>query len=400
MSSSSRITLESTVEDLISHTFQVNSTTPGRVIAQEFHQNPELPGVIVVDDHQLVGMISKANFREQMNNLNRKNLYFNQPIQLLLDVIRIPPLVLSKNCTILFAANQALTRPKQFVYEPIIIELDQGEFRLLDIYNLLLAQNNLLNFSCRQIEQQNLKLQTFEQKLQQEKNKVIEYAASLKQEKDLIFKQYDKDYSKRKAKLAQYTQPILQFNQHFLRMSERISVETRKAFYAIFVGSNSIYRNTEHLFKISQAIADDLAAINSTSQMLGEIIQKVRHLAVQAAIVTYQSDSPQPQGFSQISLEINRLIRETSKVSDQTHTIANQLNFNLQELQESAIEDARITCSMLSHVEQAEAVLDELEKLVNSSNLQHQVTQQNSADAEFIIQTIERVLKYKQQPKN
>lgn len=167
MSSSSRITLESTVEDLISHTFQVNSTTPGQVIAQEFHQNPELPGVIVVDDHQLVGMISKANFREQMNNLNRKNLYFNQPIQLLLDVIRITPLVLYKNCTILFAANQALTRPKQFVYEPIIIELDQGEFRLLDIYNLLLAQNNLFNFSCRQIEQQNLKLQTFEQKLQQ-----------------------------------------------------------------------------------------------------------------------------------------------------------------------------------------------------------------------------------------
>lgn len=80
----------------------------------------------MVDDHQLVGMISKANFREQMNNLNRKNLYFNQPIQLLLDVIRITPLVLYKNCTILFAANQALTRPKQFVYEPIIIELDQG----------------------------------------------------------------------------------------------------------------------------------------------------------------------------------------------------------------------------------------------------------------------------------
>lgn len=55
---------------------------------------------------------------------------------------------------------------------------------------------------------------------------------------------------------------------------------------------------------------------------------------------------------------------------------------------------------MLSHVEQAEAVLDELEKLVNSSNLQQKITQQNSADAQFLIQTIERVLKYKQQPKN
>ncbi len=400
MSSSSRITLDSTLEDLVCHAFQINSTTPGRIVAQEFHQNSELPGVIVVDDQELVGMISRANFREQMNNLNRKNLYLNQPIQLLLDVIRIPPLILSENSSILASANQALTRPKQFVYEPIIVQLNSGEFRLLDIHHLLLAQNHLLNFSFRHIEQQQLKLKTCEQKLKEEKSKVKEYAASLQQEKFLIFKQYNEDYSKRKEKLAQYTKPIIQLNQHFIRISERISVETRKAFHSIFVGANSTYRNTEHLFEISQAISNDLDAINSTSKMLGDIIQKVRHLAVQAAVVSYHSQSPQPQGLSQIGSEINRLIRETSKVSDQTHSIANQLNFHLQELRESAVEDARIACTMLSHLEQVEAVLHELEKLVHSSGLQQKENPKSSADAQFLIQTIERVLKYKEDLKN
>jgi len=393
MSNLPRITFNSTLEDLVSYAFQIDSTTPGRVVAQEFHKNPELPGVIIVDQDQVTGMISRANFREQMNHLNRKTLYLSQPIQLLVDVIRIPPLILSKYCTILVAANQALTRPKQLIYEPLVIELEPGQVRLVDIQNLLIAQNQLLNFSYDKIQQQNLKLNQCGQKFEEEKSKVKQYQESLQQKNSLIHQQYNEDYSKQKAKLTQYTQSILQLNQHFVRVSERILAETHKAFHSIFLSANLTYRNTEHLFEISEAISRDLEAINSTSQMLGEIIQKVRHLAVQAAVVTYQYDSPKPQGLSKIGFEINRLVSETSKVSDQTNSIASQLKFHLQELRESALEDARISCSILSHIEQAENVIVELEQFVHSSLTHQENAQYDSTDAQYIIHTIERALK-------
>ena len=400
MSSSSRITFSSTLEDLASHAFEIDSSTPGRAVAQAFHQNPELPGVIVENNNRVVGMISRANFREQMNHLNRKTFYLSQPIQLLLDVIRIPPLILSKDCTIFVAGNQALTRPQKLIYEPIVIEFEPGKCRVLDIQNLLKAQNQLLNFSDRQIEQQNLKLKEFDRRFEEEKNKIKRYETSLKHQTSLIHQQYDEDYSKRKAKLTEYTQPIIQLNRHFVRVSERVLADTRKAFYSIFVNANSTYRNTEHLFEISQAIASDLEAINSTSQMLGDIIQKVRHLAVQAAVFTYHSDSPKPQGLSKIGFEINRLVGETSKVSDKINGIATQLKFNLQELRESALEDARISCSILSHLERAETAIVELEKIVNSSSHHQHKTQHYSGDAEYIIKTIERVLNHAEEPKN
>ncbi|MEB3279143.1 MAG: chemotaxis protein [Lyngbya sp.] len=399
MSSSSQITFDSTLENLVSHAFQINSSTPGQVVAQEFHQNPQLPGVIVVDNDQVIGMISRAHFREQMNHLNRKDLYLSQPIQLLLDVIRIPPLILSKDCTIFEAANQALTRPKHLVYEPIIIDWGSGHFQLLDIHYLLCAQNQLLNFSFHQIQQQNLKLQQAEHQLEKERIKVQKYETSLQQKTNLIYQQYRQEYRNRRAKLNEYTQPIIQLNRHFVRVSEQILLETRKAFHSIFLNTNSTYRNTENLFAISQAIARDLDAVNLTSRMLGEIIQKVRHLAVQAAVFTYQSDSPQPQGLSQIGFEINRLVSETSKVSDQINSIATQLKFNLQELRESALEDARISCSTLSYIEQAEKVIVELEQLVNSSLIHQKNIQNSSSDSQYIIQTINRVLKYAEDQK-
>ncbi|WP_413165166.1 chemotaxis protein [Capilliphycus salinus ALCB114379] len=400
MSSSSQITFDSTLESLAYHTFQINSTTPGLVVAQEFHQNPELPGVIVVDNERVIGMISRANFREQMNYLNRKNLYLSQPIQLLLDVIRVPPLILSKDCKILVAANEALSRPNQLVYEPLVIEFEPGQYRLLDIHHLLLAQNQLLNFSYQKIKQQKLKLKQSDKKFEAEKSKVIKYEAFLQQKTSLIHQQYNQDLSQQQAKLTEYTQPIIQLNQHFVRVSERILVETRKAFHSIFLNTNLTYRNTEHLFEISQAMARDLEAVNSTSQLLGEIIQKVRHLAVQAAIFTYQLDSSQPEGLSKIGLEINRLVSETSKVSDQMNSIARQLKFNLQELRESALEDARISCSTLSYIEQAENVIIQLEHLVNSSLIHQKNIQHYSSDATYIIQSIQRALKCTEDRKN
>ncbi|MDY7021089.1 MAG: chemotaxis protein [Cyanobacteriota bacterium] len=400
MSSLSEITFNSTLEDLTSCAFQVDSHTPGQIVAQEFHQNPELPGVIVVDDGKVMGMISRTNFREQMSHLNRKTFYLSQPIQLLLDIIRIPPLILSKYCSILVAANQVLTRPKHLVYEPIVIESDTDQFQILDIHHLLIAQNQLLNLSYHQIEQRNLQLKKCEQNLKREQRKVQKHELSLQKRTHLIYQKYNKDYNKRQAKLSERIQPIVQLNQNFIRASERILAETSKAFHSIVLNANSTYHNTENSFKISNAIAEDLDAINSTSLMLEDIIQKVRHLAVQAAVFTYHADSSQPQGFSQIGFEVNRLVSETSKVSDQINSIATQLKFHLQELRESVVEDARIACSMVSHVERAEAVIADLEQLVNLSVIHHNDAQSHSNDAQHLMKVIDRVLQYADEPQN
>ncbi len=389
----SQITFESTLAHLGSHNFQVSSTTLGKVVAQAFYENPELPGVIVVEESQLVGMISRDTFREHMNLINRKNLYFNSPIQLLLDVIRVPPLQLSQDCQIMEAAKRALCRPKNLIYEPIVVFSDSQSYSLLDIQVLLLAQNKLLNHAHQVIQKKHIKQQQCLQFVEQEKNKIKQVEQNLKSKHSLIQRRVDQDYSRQKAQIIKQTQNIVTLNERFIQVGQNVYFEVGKAFHAIFMSANAIYRRTDHFFEVSQAIAKDLDSINSTSTLISEIVEKVRHLAVQAAVVSYQADSSTNE-LSQVNFEISRLVSQTMTVKDKMHKVASQLKLNLRELNYCATNDIQATRSMLMKVEQVEQYIRELEKLVNASIIE-QSNLNHNPNASHLIQTIERVLKTK-----
>lgn len=145
-------TLDSTVRNLPSYNFQVHATTLGEIVAEKFRQRPELPGVIITQNSQMLGMISQVKFLEQMRLSEQTKFYYQNPIGKLLDLLRNPPLVLSENFRINAAAITALNRPKQYVYEPIIIVFTNGSLRLIDLHDLLLAQSEILLKAKKMIE--------------------------------------------------------------------------------------------------------------------------------------------------------------------------------------------------------------------------------------------------------
>ncbi|MGB3532747.1 MAG: hypothetical protein WBA13_04425 [Microcoleaceae cyanobacterium] len=392
----SQITFESTLAHLVAYYFQVDVTTLGKVVAQAFHENPDLPGVIVLEDSQLVGMISRATFRELVNPIHRKNLYFNSPIQLLLDMIRVPPLHFPQDCQIMEAAKVALSRPQPLVYEPIVVCLGSSNYCLLDMQVLLKAQNQLLSHAHQVIQQQQFHQQQSDQLIQQEKQKIKQAQKKLKSKQSLIQHQVNQDYSRQKAQMVKQTQNIVKLNQKFTRVGRTVSVEAGKAFHKIFISANAIHRRTDHFFEMSQAIAKNLDLIHSTSTLMSEIVDQVRHLAVQAAVVSYQADSS-PNELSRVNSEISRLVNQTITIKDKMHKVAGQLKFNLRELNLLTTEDTQATRSMLMQVEQVEKVIRELEKLVHTSMLE-QSHLNNNPNASHLINTIERVLKTKQQP--
>ncbi len=73
---------------------------------------------------------------------------------MLLNSLAVPPLILPHDCGISEAAGQALNRPSDSVYEPLVIQYPDGSARLLDIHVLLLAQTELLTLANQTIEQQ------------------------------------------------------------------------------------------------------------------------------------------------------------------------------------------------------------------------------------------------------
>ncbi|MGK7920299.1 MAG: hypothetical protein AB4080_09890 [Trichodesmium sp.] len=138
------LTVNSTIRNLPSYNFQVNSATLGQIIAEKFRLQPELPGVIITQSTQMLGMISQVRFLKYMKFPDKKQLYYRRPISELLNFLSTPPLILSENFKINAAAITALNRPKQYIYEPIIIVLSDDSLRLIDLHDLLLAQSEIL----------------------------------------------------------------------------------------------------------------------------------------------------------------------------------------------------------------------------------------------------------------
>ncbi|MEK0182506.1 MAG: chemotaxis protein [Oscillatoriales cyanobacterium] len=393
MSNLSNLTPDSTIGHLPSHQFQVSSTTLGQVVAQKFGQQPELPGVIITHNSQVLGMISRVKFQEQMNIPDRVELYGERPIRFLLDFLRIPPLLLSEKWKIDDAVQAALNRQKDLVYEPIIVEMENRNLRILDVHTLLMAQSNLLTQANKIIQKYRLERQKYVAKIQQEQAKVQEYSQLLESRQRQAEKSHQAP-NPQQAALVKQAQEISQQNQQFLKIAKLISAEGRLAFQATFQGANAICNNTDKILGVGKAIANDLETVNRTSRTIGEAIEQVRHLAVQVAVVTNQMGN-QPNGLSQVSSEIARLASKTFELGTQMEQIASRFKLRVQALTEAARAGANVAKSVTEKIERAEMALLDLEEFisekdVNSSKSKNQIHLNEAEKSTSLIQEIQQ----------
>ena len=146
--------LESTLQELSLYDFQVECSHPGKEVAQTFQQNPLLPGVILTEQNQFVGMISRRRFLEQMSRPYGLELFLKRPLYSLYRFASAEVLRLPGEMPIVEAARRSLQRPAEMLYEPIVVELEAGTYRLLDVHQLLVAQSNIHELATQLLNEQ------------------------------------------------------------------------------------------------------------------------------------------------------------------------------------------------------------------------------------------------------
>lgn len=150
-----QLTPTSTLADLPTYAeCQVSPTDLGSAVSAAFEARPDLPGVIVAAGEQLIGVISRRNYMERIIRPYGPEVYLGRPVFILFDSIKSEPLTFPYTCQVGEAAQMALERPVETVYEPIVVEFAPGDLHLLDFYVLLLAQSQLLSVASHIIQQQ------------------------------------------------------------------------------------------------------------------------------------------------------------------------------------------------------------------------------------------------------
>ncbi|MBD2100295.1 response regulator [Leptolyngbya sp. FACHB-261] len=186
----SRLTAESSLAEIPFHDCQIQFSALGQMVATEFEQRPELPGIFVVDGSELRGMISRQKFFECMSRRHSLELYMNRPIQTVLDQglngFKFQPLQLPSHCKVDEAVRIALGRPADTIYEPIAIVAEDQSLRLIDFQVLLLAQSKIVELTNHKLQQQQTKTQQYLERLQQQEKALQEKERQLRQVIDLV----------------------------------------------------------------------------------------------------------------------------------------------------------------------------------------------------------------------
>ena len=112
------LTPQATVADLPSHDFQVDAGVLGQVVDAHFERHVDLPGVIVREGADVIGVIPRQAFFQQMSRLFSREIYLRRPIRLFFNTERAPPCRFAASCPINEAARSALARPREWWGKP------------------------------------------------------------------------------------------------------------------------------------------------------------------------------------------------------------------------------------------------------------------------------------------
>jgi len=155
----STLTPESTLADLATYGFEAAPNLLTKTIDDTFRQHTEIPGVLIVHNQKLLGVISRRRFFEIMGQLYGTALFLKRPIEAMLDGTSRQWLQMPSRTPIDEATHLVFQRPEHWVYEPVVVEFAEGHYRLLDIRVLLIAQTRLFANLQRDLRQINDRLE-------------------------------------------------------------------------------------------------------------------------------------------------------------------------------------------------------------------------------------------------
>lgn len=138
------LTIDSTLAELPSIDSCVNLQTTGEEVMNIFKINPSNPGVIVMENGTIQGLISREVFFEATGKRFGVEIFLGRPISTMLEQFSTQPLILSEQVTISQAIFEALKRSSRSVYDPIIVKSISKTYQILDILTVFLAENKIL----------------------------------------------------------------------------------------------------------------------------------------------------------------------------------------------------------------------------------------------------------------
>jgi hypothetical protein len=129
------------IGELPSHDYQVSTDTLAEKVIAHLDLNHEVPGIILIKNEKVHSMIPRARLFERLGHRFGVELFIRKPIIELQENLASKAHIISSNTRIYTAVNIALGRSANTMYDPLVMEYDDGRVCMLDMHVLLMAQS-------------------------------------------------------------------------------------------------------------------------------------------------------------------------------------------------------------------------------------------------------------------
>ncbi|MFQ4145695.1 sensor histidine kinase [Chlorogloeopsis sp. ULAP02] len=133
------LNLQSTLQELQLYNFQVETSATAAEVAKVFEKYPLLPGVVLVEEGNYTGMISRRRLLELFIRPYGQELFFQQSLAIFYSYARTPVLLLADSTSILAAMQLAMRRSPELMAEPVVVKTESDIYFLLDVQELNIA---------------------------------------------------------------------------------------------------------------------------------------------------------------------------------------------------------------------------------------------------------------------
>jgi len=148
------LNLESTLNDLRLSEFAMDLSQPGIELAQALEADPLLPGAVLLDRGQFVGLLSRRRFFRHLSRQYGPELFLHRPLRVMYQYAHVPVLVFEGNTSVVQAGRSALERSPDILYEPVAVRVAADRHHLLDVHQLLVAQSQIHELAMQRIQEQ------------------------------------------------------------------------------------------------------------------------------------------------------------------------------------------------------------------------------------------------------
>ncbi|HYF04138.1 MAG TPA: ATP-binding protein [Patescibacteria group bacterium] len=147
--------IDSVIAELPLNESSFQENDPVEAVSEFLQSNPAIPGIILYNtDKSYIGALSRRIFFEALSRPFSLDLFLKKSIGNLFEMVESEELLLlSSDTPIILAVEKALAR--RSFDDPVIVEFPHGEWRVLDVYHLLVAHSHIHQITVSALKEAN-----------------------------------------------------------------------------------------------------------------------------------------------------------------------------------------------------------------------------------------------------